>query len=217
MFIRHSAKAAMRARAAEFEQIRAARAAAKRALEHKIASLQVRQASLRRQSTRILGTIRAEESARRRAAQAAANRAGSRQGPTILHEDEHGPAGPSAASYQRLTPTTKRLYGLVTRLFDIHAIGGWRPAGSVPGSDHPRGRALDVFVSYPSAHGRALGWRVANWAADNAWALEVKDVIFNGRIWTGDQGWHAYRHPSDPCDCNPTLRHDDHVHISVRS
>jgi hypothetical protein len=45
----------------------------------------------------------------------------------------------------------------------------------------------------------------------------VKYVIFNGRIWTGDQGWHTYRHPSDPCNCNPTLRHDDHVHISVRS
>jgi septal ring factor EnvC (AmiA/AmiB activator) len=126
------AKAVMRARAAEFEQIRAARAAAKRALEHKIASLQVRQASLRRQSTRILGTIRAEEAAKRRPAQAAANRVRGRQGPTILHEDEHGPAGPSAASYQRLTPTAKRLYGLVTRIFDIHAIGGWRPTGSVP-------------------------------------------------------------------------------------
>jgi septal ring factor EnvC (AmiA/AmiB activator) len=211
------AQAVMRARAAEFEQIRAARAAAKRALERKIAVLQVRQGSLRRQSTRILGAIRAEEAARRRAAQAAANRASGGNGPTIIHEDEHGPAGPSAASYQRLTPTAKRLYGLVTRIFDIHAIGGWRPSGSVPGSDHPRGRALDVFVSYPSAQGRALGWRVANWAADNAWALEVKYVIFNGRIWTGGQGWHGYRHPSDPCNCNPTLRHDDHVHISVRS
>jgi septal ring factor EnvC (AmiA/AmiB activator) len=211
------AKAVMRARAAEFGQIRAVRAAAKRALERKIASLQVRQASLRRQSTRILGAIRAEEAARRRTAQAAANRVSGRQGPTILHEEEQGPAGPSAASYQRLTPTAKRLYGLVNRIFDIHAIGGWRPTGSVSGSDHPRGRALDVFVSYPSAHGRALGWRVANWAVDNAWALDVKYVIFNGRIWTGDQGWHSYRHSSDPCNCNPTLRHDDHVHVSVRS
>jgi septal ring factor EnvC (AmiA/AmiB activator) len=214
------AKAVMRARAAELEQIRAARAAAKRTLERKIAFLQVRQGSLRRQATRILGAIRAEEAARRRAAQAAATRArhspGS-QGPTILHEDEHGGAGPSAATYQRLTPTAKRLYGLVNRIFDIHAIGGWRPTGSVPGSDHPRGRALDVFVNYPSAQGRALGWRVANWAAANAWALDVKYVIFNGRIWAGDQGWHGYRHPSDPCNCNPTLRHDDHVHISVRS
>jgi septal ring factor EnvC (AmiA/AmiB activator) len=211
------AKAAMRTRAAEFEQIRAARAAAKRALERKITVLQVRQATLRQQSTTILGAIRAEEAARRRAARAAANHASGRQGPSILHEDEHSPAGSSTSSYQRLTPTAKRLYRLVTRVFDIHAIGGWRPSGSVPGSDHPKGRALDVFISYPSAQGRALGWRVANWAADNAWALDVKYVIFNGRIWTGDEGWHAYRHPSDPCNCNPTLRHDDHVHISVRS
>ena len=214
------AKAVMRSRTAELDQIRAARAAAKRSLERKITVLQIRQDSLRRQSTRILRAVRAEEAARRRAAQAAARArqaAAGGNGPTILFEDEQGVPGPSTASYQRLTPTAKRLYGLVSRIFDIHAIGGWRPTGSVPGSDHPRGRALDVFVSYPSAQGRALGWRVANWAADNAWALDVKYVIFNGRIWTGNQGWHSYRHPSDPCNCNPTLRHDDHVHISVRS
>jgi septal ring factor EnvC (AmiA/AmiB activator) len=126
------AKAVMRARAAEFEQIRAARAAAKRTLERKIAVLQVRQDSLRQQATRIVGAIRAEEAARRRAAPAVVTRArqaGGGQGPMILDEDEHGAAGPSAASYQRLTPTAKRLYGLVTRIFDIHAIGGWRPPG----------------------------------------------------------------------------------------
>jgi septal ring factor EnvC (AmiA/AmiB activator) len=212
----HEAKAVMHARATELEQIRAARAAAKRTLEREIAVLQIRQGSLRRQSTRILGAIRAEEVARRRAAQAATNRAAASPVPTIFHEDEHNGTGPSAASYQRLTPTAKRLYGLVTRIFDIHAIGGWRPTGSVPGSDHPRGRALDVFVSYPSAQGRASGWRVATWAANNAWALDVKYVIFNGRIWTGSRGWHGYRHPSDPCNCHPTLRHDDHVHISVQ-
>jgi hypothetical protein len=216
-----AAKVAMRARAAEFEQIRAARAAAKRALEHKIAFLEVRQGSLRRQSTRIMGKIRAEEAVRRRAA-AAARRAvvagrGQSLGPTVLDEDGPGATGPSAASYQRLTPTAKRLYGLVVRTFDVHAIGGWRPTGSVPGSDHPRGRALDVFVGYPSGEGRALGWRIANWAAGSAPALDVKYVIFNGRIWTRERGWHGYRHPSDPCNCNPTLRHDDHVHISVRS
>jgi hypothetical protein len=217
----NAAQVAMRARAAEFEQIRAARAAAKRALERKIAFLKVRQGSLRRQSTSILGKIRAEEAARRRAV-AAARRAstatgGQNFGPTVLDEDGHGATGPSDESYQRLTPTAKRLYDLVVRTFDVHAIGGWRPSGSVPGSDHPRGRALDVFVGYPSVEGQALGWRIANWAADNAWALDVKYVIFNGRIWTEERGWHGYRHPSDPCNCDPTLRHDDHVHISVHS
>jgi hypothetical protein len=119
--------------------------------------------------------------------------------------------GPNTASYNYLTPTAKRVYGLVERIFDVHSIGGWRPYGSVPGSDHPFGRAIDVMTW----SNRSLGWRIANWAVANAWALDVKYVIFNGRIWTRSRGWHGYRHPSDPCNCNPTLRHDDHVHISV--
>ena len=215
-------KARVQALAAELEAIRAARAAAKDALERKIASLQVRQGALRARSTRIVRRILAEEAARRRAAAAAAAAAAARRarlarqrasGPTVISDDDIGGSGggPNTASYTRLTPTAKRLYGLVVRTFDVHAIGGWRPYGSVPGSDHPRGRAIDVMTW----SNRSLGWRIATWAAGNAWALDVKYVIFNGRIWTRGRGWHGYRHPSDPCNCNPTLRHDDHVHISV--
>jgi septal ring factor EnvC (AmiA/AmiB activator) len=212
-------EAHVRDRAAELEQVRAARAAAKRVLERKVARLQVRQGALRAASARIIRKVQAEEAARQRAA-AAARQAASRgrpSGPTVLADEGGGGGGPDTASYQRLTPTAKRLYSLVVRTFDVHAIGGWRPSGSVPGSDHPHGRAIDVMVGYPSSDGRALGWRIATWAAGNAGALEVKYVIFNGRIWTPGRGWHGYRHPSDPCNCNPTLRHDDHVHISVRS
>ncbi|HEV8423944.1 MAG TPA: hypothetical protein VGS14_01970 [Actinomycetes bacterium] len=215
-------KARVQARAAELEAIRAARAAANDALRRKIASLQVRQGALRARSTRIVRKIRAEEAARRRAAAAAAAAARrarlARQrasGPTVISDDDLGGSGggPNTASYNKLTATAKRLYGLVVRTFDVHAIGGWRPYGSVPGSDHPRGRAIDVMTW----SNRSLGWRIATWAAVNAWALDVKYVIFNGRIWTRERGWHDYRHPSDPCNCNPTLRHDDHVHISVLS
>jgi len=212
-------QAHMRERAAELAQVRAARAAAKRMLERKVARLQVRQGALRANSTRIIRKLRAEEAARRRVAEAArrvANRSRP-SGPTVLADDGGVGGGPDTDSYRRLTPTAKRLYGLVVRIFDVHSIGGWRPFGSVPGSDHPYGRAIDVMVGYPSSDGRALGWRIATWASGNAWALDIKYVIFNGRIWTPGQGWHGYRHPSDPCNCNPTLRHDDHVHISVRS
>jgi septal ring factor EnvC (AmiA/AmiB activator) len=101
------ARAAMRARAAELKQIRAARVAAKRALERKITVLQVRQASLRRQSTRILGAIRAEEAARRRAAQAAANPASGRQDPPIpMRTSTARPArAPPATSGSRRPPS----------------------------------------------------------------------------------------------------------------
>jgi peptidoglycan hydrolase CwlO-like protein len=209
----------MRERAAELQAVRAARAAAKEALERKIDSLQARQGALRARSTRLIQRIRAEEAARRRAAAAARRarlarlarqRAAART--TVIRDDDGGDlGGPNTASYLNLTPTAKRLYGLVERIFDVHSIGGWRPYGSVPGSDHPFGRAIDVMTWT----NRSLGWRIANWAVANAWALDVKYVIFNGRIWTRSRGWHAYRHPSDPCNCNPTLRHDDHVHISV--
>jgi peptidoglycan hydrolase CwlO-like protein len=212
-------EARMRERAAELEAIRAARAAAQEALERRIDSLQARQGSLRARSTRLIRRIKAEEAARRRAAEAARKarlarlarqRAASRADVVgDLDGGHHG--GPNTASYNYLTPNAKRLYGLVVRIFDVHSIGGWRPYGSVPGSDHPRGRAIDVMTW----SNRSLGWRIANWAVGNAWALGVKYVIFNGRIWTRGGGWRGYRHPSDPCNCNATLRHDDHVHISV--
>jgi hypothetical protein len=124
--------------------------------------------------------------------------------------------GPKSRSYQQLTPTAKGLYAVMRKIFGIRSVGGWRAVGSVPGSDHPHGRAIDAMVDYPGPKGRALGWRIAKWAVANADTFDIKYVIFNGRIWTRTRGWHGYRHPSDPCNCNPTLRHDDHVHISVR-
>ena len=212
-------QAQMQERAAELEAVRAARAAAKEALERKIDSLQSRQGSLRTRSTRLISKIKAEEAARRRAAERARKarlarlaRQRAAADSDIRGDDDGGHlGGPNTASYNYLTATAKRVYGLVERTFDVHSIGGWRPYGSVPGSDHPRGRAIDVMTWT----NRSLGWRIANWAVANAWALDVKYVIFNGRIWTRSRGWHGYRHPSDPCNCNPTLRHDDHVHISV--
>ena len=215
-------KAPMSERAAELAAVRAARAAAQEAMERKIGSLQASQGWLARRSTRLIRRIQAEEAARRRAAEAArrarlarlARERASASRPTVISGDDYGGGyggGPDTASYNYLTRNAKRLYGLVERIFDVHSIGGWRAYGSVPGSDHPKGKAIDVMTW----SNRSLGWRIANWAVANAGALGVKYVIFNGRIWTRGRGWHGYRHPSDPCNCNPTLRHDDHVHISV--
>jgi hypothetical protein len=125
-------------------------------------------------------------------------------------------AGPDSPDYQRLTPTAQDLYAVMREIFGIRSIGGWREVGSVAASDHPKGRAIDAMVDYPGPKGRNLGWRIAKWAVANAGTFDVKYVIFNGRIWSSSRGWRGYRHPSDPCNCNPTLRHDDHVHISVR-
>jgi hypothetical protein len=154
--------------------------------------------------TSVLGNQASQRALERRPAP---DRASPREGRSV---------GPDSLSYRRLTPTARQLYAAVRQTFRVRSIGGWRPVGSVEGSDHPRGRAIDVMVDHPSPTGRVLGRRIASWAVARAERLDVRYVIFNGRIWTRSRGWHGYRHPSDPCNCDPTLRHDDHVHISVR-
>jgi hypothetical protein len=195
-------EAHVRQRAAELEQVRAARAAAKRTLEPKVARLQVREGTLRAASARIVRKIRAEEAAARRRAAAvaaaarraaaAAARRGRRCWPTTTAASGAGPT-PPATSGSPPPPSGCTAWWSAPSTCTPSAAGG-RP-GSVRGSDHPYGGALDVMVGYPSSEGRALGWRIATWASGNAWALEMKYVIFNGRIWSPGRGWHGYRHP----------------------
>lgn len=86
----------------------------------------------------------------------------------------------------------------------IKRIGGYRKVGSVPGSDHPKRRALDfmVHVSNNKAKGDAL-------AADliaNAGAFGLTYVIWNRRQYHVNEGkWRPYTGPSP---------HIDHVHAS---
>ena len=65
--------------------------------------------------------------------------------------------GPKGPSFQRLTPAAKGLYAVMREGFGIRSVGGWRQVGSVEGSDHPHGRAIDAMVDYPDPEGRALG------------------------------------------------------------
>lgn len=84
--------------------------------------------------------------------------------------------------------------------YGINDIGGVGP-GSVPGSDHPDGLALD-FMTKDKAKGTAL----ANDLVANAKAWHVKYVIWYKRINTLDgRGWRPYSGPSN---------HTDHVHAS---
>lgn len=87
--------------------------------------------------------------------------------------------------------------------FGIKTIGGRGP-GSVPGSDHPKGRALDFMINNVS-NGKARGDALSSYAIKNYKALNVKYVIWNRYIWQPGRGWHKYSGPSD---------HTDHVHVS---
>lgn len=83
--------------------------------------------------------------------------------------------------------------------YGIGNIGGRGP-GSVPGSDHPYGRALDFMTS-----NRAKGTALANDLLKNAKRWNVKYIIWNHYIWNPSQGWHKY---------NGSNPHTDHVHVS---
>jgi hypothetical protein len=88
-----------------------------------------------------------------------------------------------------------------------------------PTSDHPKGRACDVFVgadSRRSTPARMKGDRIANWAIQTAGTTGVHYVIWYGKIWSARTGqWKPYNGGGvyDPSDA--TGGHYDHVHVSL--
>ncbi len=91
--------------------------------------------------------------------------------------------------------------------YGIKTIGGFREHGSVPGSDHPKGRALD-YMTNNIPNGTKVGTALANDVIKNYKSWNVKYVIWNRYIWSPDRGWRKYSGPSD---------HTDHVHVSFNN
>ncbi|GAA2848261.1 hypothetical protein GCM10010472_01470 [Pseudonocardia halophobica] len=133
-----------------------------------------------------------------------------------------------------LTPQTRHLYDELVATFGppgpdrpIRATTCWDPHPWNPTSDHPKGRACDIFPTragtFPQGAELQTGWSVATWLRAHADALGVGYLIWQGRFWnsrTGD-GPGAWGTPYtgggvyDPTDA--TGGHFDHVHISVRA
>jgi len=99
------------------------------------------------------------------------------------------------------TPTyVQRAADVVGAMFGIKTIYGKGP-GSVPGSDHPSGKALDFMT--PS---KSVGDGLAAYFVLHASTFNVKYIIWYHREWNPQVGWHAYTGSSNP--------HTDHVHVS---
>ena len=103
-----------------------------------------------------------------------------------------------------ITSTTAKAADYFGNRYGIKTIGGWREHGSVPGSDHPKGRALD-FMTNNIKDGMRKGNALANDLIRNYKKFNVKYVIWNKYIWQPGRGWKKYSGPSD---------HTDHVHAS---
>jgi hypothetical protein len=109
---------------------------------------------------------------------------------------------------QCVTPTTKRLVDAAM------AAGFPKPSCWARGQfDHPKGKACDWMMTYDGSAARgarkALGDNLANWGVSNARRLNIHYIIWYGRIWNPQQGWHKYIPPKGE---GP---HTNHVHISV--
>jgi hypothetical protein len=87
-------------------------------------------------------------------------------------------------------------------------------------SNHNTGNALDCTISnaigsYPSAAQKEQGWKLARWLQKHASKLDVRYVIWQGKIWSvarADEGWRNYTAGS-----GVTGGHYDHVHVSVQN
>ena len=113
-----------------------------------------------------------------------------------------------------LTPDALLVLRSINAEFGSHAYAG---IGDRPNrSDHPSGRAVDIMIAnWSTRTGIAEGNRIASWVQARARELGVTYIIWRDRIWnTGDRGWSPYTHPNGPTS-DPTLRHLDHVHVSV--
>lgn len=102
----------------------------------------------------------------------------------------------------KVQPVTQRAAEEFARTFNVFNIGGYRAVGSVPGSDHPKGLAIDIMTNV-----QKTGDRYANWFLANGGRLGVTYVIWNRRIYDlrNGKGWQPYSGPSP---------HTDHVHVS---
>jgi hypothetical protein len=89
------------------------------------------------------------------------------------------------------------------------------------GSAHYEGRAVDVFYRPVTEANRNRGWAMAHYLVAQAARLDIRTVIFDGRIWTAgwrsDDGWRTY--DPDTAGRDPgavaVLEHRDHVHVDV--
>lgn len=142
-----------------------------------------------------------------------------------------GPGGafPPEACSVRPDPTTgrgcltPRMLNIATQLIaQGWPISCWDAHAWNPSSDHPKGRACDVFPGragvLPTPEQKARGDALVTALQASAAQTGVSYLIWYGQIWSAersDEGWRPYSGGGvyDPSDI--TGGHFDHPHISV--
>jgi hypothetical protein len=100
----------------------------------------------------------------------------------------------------------------------VHSAYCWDEHLWNPTSDHPKGRACDLFYNHRAPADVAFGWQVANWLTTNEAVYAVRTVIWQGQIWNARRAtWRPYQSRVYNCPDpeNITGCHYDHIHVSV--
>ena len=122
---------------------------------------------------------------------------------------------------------TARLAHLMAQTKAAFPDTGWGCYSPRPGtkSEHPLGRACDITFGnaighYPTPAQLEAGWQVTNWMKDNAAALGVEYLIWQGKIWSvarDAEGWRPYNGGGMHDPGNVTGGHFDHLHVTVKA
>lgn len=125
-----------------------------------------------------------------------------------------------------LTGASKHGLDAVEAVFGptIETVGCWDEHLQNPRSDHPKGKACDVFTGKAGAFAKGAdldeGWAIAHWLERNAAPLKVKYLIWQGRYWdpsvrADGSGWgRRYTGGGVYDTADATGGHYNHIHIS---
>lgn len=107
-------------------------------------------------------------------------------------------------------PGTRRLHNWMMSVFGGGSFGIYNPNSRAGGglSLHAEGRGMDHAVELTEV-GLERGNRIFHWAIDNADAIGLQEVQFNGRIWTCRRSSEGIRVDTS----TQAGQHRDHVHI----
>jgi hypothetical protein len=124
-----------------------------------------------------------------------------------------------AGAAGRVTP---RLAALYQALADRGAITAgascWGERPDNPNSDHPRGKACDITVNPNDPADVARGWDIAHWLTIQQTTFGIRNIIWQGQIWTASHPtWETYESSAYGCPnpANVTGCHFDHLHTSI--
>ena len=106
-------------------------------------------------------------------------------------------------------------YIWIGRGWDKPYLRGPYPTSGQWGDEHGTGRALDIICSpevgiRPSGAYRDAGDKIVAWLISNAWAMHIRHIIWQDRIYKTRYGnWMRFTGDRS----NISARHEDHIHV----